>query len=220
MPNPALKKDYESLIRTGYLLDNPIELQRLSLNTYHLLLEGEPLSLPRLAEYTGVSEKTATDIFSLLPKSALEYDSDGNLSAFIGLSLTPTGHRFVVGEKSFYTWCALDALFLPEILGVTATILSRCPETGDEIRVILGPDKVHDTAPGSVIVSIPAPARNDYVEDMRGTFCCHSNFFRDKTAFETWAGTRPRVSGLSLADAHALALRRNRWRFPDIKFQE
>ncbi|MCH7807248.1 MAG: alkylmercury lyase [Proteobacteria bacterium] len=220
MPTPALKKDYESLIKTGYLLDNPIELQRLCLKTYRLLLQGEPLSLRRLAEGAGVSQKTALELFTFLPKSALEYDREGNLSALIGFSLTPAGHRFVVGEKTFYTWCALDALFLPEILAVTAAVLSRCPETGEEIRVTVGPDKIHDHAPGSVIVSIPAPASDDYTEDMRGAFCCHSNFFRDRTAFEAWAGTRAGVSGLSLAEAHRLAGKRNRWRFPDIEFQE
>ena len=120
----------ERFIEVGYLKENPIDLQRMSIAVYRLLLAGNPVSNADIANATGIDEERVTELFQMIPASAYDRDDTGAINAFIGLSLTPANHAFVVDGTSFYTWCVLDALFLPELIGKKAIIKTKCPETG------------------------------------------------------------------------------------------
>jgi Alkylmercury lyase len=74
--------------------------------------------------------------------SAVALDHRGVIIAFSGLSLVPTHHRFAVDGTMLFTCCAFDALFLPEILGKPATLITRCPGSGAELSVELAPGEV------------------------------------------------------------------------------
>ena len=85
-----------------------------------------------------------------------ERDSEGNLVG-AGLTSVPTPHRFRVKGRDLFVWCALDALFLPGLLGETAEVQSNCPTTGDEIRLTVSPEAEAEYTPGETVLTIVVP---------------------------------------------------------------
>src|SRR5439155_14324278 len=81
---------------------------------------------------------------------------------FWGLSIGPMPHRLIVNRQSLYAWCAWDTLFLPELLGVTAEIESRCPTTGRPITLTV--DGTHVTSQDP-----PIPFSASCTENSRST---------------------------------------------------
>ena len=212
----------EILLEAGYLDSNPPELQALCIAVYRLLLKGAPVSDSDIARATGFGAARIAELFELIPDCACERNdtndaNDANgITAFIGLSITPAKHRLVMGDGTFHTWCAFDALFLPPLLGKEAEIITRCPASDEEIRVRLSPDALLSVEPGAAVMSLVAPDQDAYRRDLRGSFCCNVNFFRDREVFEAWKQEDREIEAISLQDAFALAQRRNAYRFPDI----
>jgi len=61
------------------------------------LAAGEPVVASTLGERAGTV---------LVRWPNVNYDDDGRVVAFSGLSLAPTTHRFTVEGRQLYTWCA------------------------------------------------------------------------------------------------------------------
>jgi alkylmercury lyase len=158
------------------------------------LAEGAPVSIATFDEAAG-------GVIARWPN--VIYDDEGRVVAFSGLSLTPTGHRFTVGGHDLYTWCAWDTLFLPAILGQPASVRSRCPVTGSDVRLTVAPHGVVDFAPEALRVSFPSPASTS-TADITGTFCCHVHFLAGPAAAEQWLSQNPEGVVLGLDDAYAL----------------
>jgi alkylmercury lyase len=170
--------------------------------------ENAPLALTLVRE---LAEGEPVDASALLGDGSaalarwpnVEYDDDGRVVAFSGLSLTPTAHRFTVARRQLYTWCAWDALFLPAMLGRTADVRSRCPITGADVRLSVEPDGVRGAEPAALRVSFP-PARTTSTSDITGSFCCHVHFLAGPQAGEQWLRQHPGGSVLALDDAYEL----------------
>ncbi len=60
---------------------------------------------------------SAANWFGFLPAGILSHESNWNVVGW-GLTFIPTPHRFRVNGHTFYTWCALDALTIPALLGM------------------------------------------------------------------------------------------------------
>ena len=133
----------------------------------------------------------------------VEYDPQDRIVAFGGLSLTPTAHRFTVGGRALYTWCAWDTLFLPAMLDRSATVRSRCPITGTEVRLTVVPDGIVGSHPTDLRLSFPSPSATS-TADITGTFCCHVHFLAGPAAGEQWLGRHPGGVVLELDDAYEL----------------
>lgn len=101
----------------------------------------------------------------------------------LGLPLNPTPHRFEVHGRQLYTWCALDALIIPRLLGVEARVESPCPATGTSIRVWLAPEHVLRYEPETSVVSV-VPL--DGAENVRAAFCEQVHFFRSAEDAAPW----------------------------------
>src|SRR5579859_524657 len=95
---------------------NTREMQRLSVALYRLLGRGAPVMRRQLADAGAVAQDRVQPFLQESLPSAIEFDDRGAIIAYGGLSLVPTLHRLVMDETELYTWCAFDALFLPEIL--------------------------------------------------------------------------------------------------------
>ncbi|MBW2416785.1 MAG: hypothetical protein JRG76_19995 [Deltaproteobacteria bacterium] len=120
------------------------------------IAEASPVSPERLAGAAEVSTKRAAELIRSLSASGVQLDDDGNL---VGAALTPvpTPHRFRVNGRDLYAWCALDALFLPGLLGATADVESTCPATGAEIRLTVSPPARADYAPAGTVLTVVVP---------------------------------------------------------------
>ena len=136
----------------------------------------------------------------------VHYDEAGRVVAFSGLTLEPTGHRFAVGGRQLYTWCAWDTLFLPAMLAQSADVESTCAATGREVRLTVDPDGVRRFDPRPLWLSFPAPSATS-TADITGTFCCHVHFLATPSAIEAWLGGHPDGTVLGLDDAYELGRR-------------
>ena len=124
-------------LKQGLLAVNTPEMQRASVALYRLLGRGTAVTAQSLGAACDLPQERAAQILSEFPATSLVRDARGTVTAFGGLSLTPTRHRFITEGVELHTWCVLDALFLPELLRKPATLLTRCPTSGTEIAVDL-----------------------------------------------------------------------------------
>jgi alkylmercury lyase len=158
------------------------------------LAQGRPVSISNL-------DPRAPAALARWPN--VMYDDEGRVVALSGLSLTPTAHRFTVGGRDLYTWCAWDTLFLPAMLDQVATVRSRCPVTGTDVRLTVAPGGVVDLDPPGMKVSFPPPTATS-TADITRTFCCHVHFLAGSGAAEQWLERHGGGLALELDDAYEL----------------
>lgn len=163
-----------------------VEGHELLAHAIRLLSEGEPVALDRLAAAAGWSVE---DVEAALgAQTSAERDDQGRL---VGLALTlrPTSHRFTVGGRTLFAWCASDTLMLPVVLGRPALVESTCPQTGDAIRIELTPDRVERVDPPDAVMSAVRPAGR--LADVRSATCNHGHFFSSVAATAAWTDAQP-----------------------------
>src|SRR5262245_13624833 len=119
--------------------------QRVAVKLYHLLADGSPVPLARLANTLNLPGDTVGEILS---RYATFSDGQGAIIGFGGLTVAEMPpHRFQVEGRTLYTWCAWDSLFIPGILGKPADVTSRDPITHTPISMRVAPDGVTDVRP-------------------------------------------------------------------------
>jgi alkylmercury lyase len=153
--------------------------QRLALATYRLLGEGRPFRPEELARRGNLPTEEVASFFDEWPM--VQRDRQGRVVAFGGLTLEPTSHALEVDGRTLHTWCALDTLFLPELLGRPARIRSTSPETGETISLTVDGAGVHDVAPEGAAMTLHEVGGFD-LQDVVGTFCCYVHFFASEQA--------------------------------------
>ena len=102
-----------------------------------LLAEGQPVSPERVAGVLGLAPEEALE--SLRQRPSIEWDEAGNIVG-AGLTLRPTPHRFKLKDRTLFTWCALDSLMFPGLVGQTVQVESPCASTGRPVRVTVTPE--------------------------------------------------------------------------------
>jgi alkylmercury lyase len=116
----------------------------------------------------------------------VQRDGKGRVLAYGGLTLEPTPHMLEMDGRVLHTWCALDTLFVPELLGRPARVRSRCPETGTEISLAVDAAGTHDVTPHGAVMTLRGAGGLD-LEDVVGTFCCYVHFFTSEESAREWA---------------------------------
>lgn len=198
---------------------NTLEMQRLSVALYRLLGRGAQVEYEELGAASGISAERARQLLSELPPTTVALDEHGAILAFGGISLVPTHHRFACEGVELYTWCVFDGLFLPELLGKTATLVTHCPGSGAELTVELAPGKVRAARPSDCVMSIVSPDIKACCDNLRKAFCDHVNLFKDERTFRAWAQNRQDVGCVTLEDAQLFARQRNAMRYPDVEMR-
>ena len=218
MLNPAQsdhRDSFRDYLREGNFLGNAPQLIPLTLALYRGLAEGVPVRRCALVERLSLASVQLDRFLNDIPRSTIEFDAAGAITAFGGLSLTPANHSFKAGNAELYTWCVFDALFLPEILGKPAIVSTRCPATGETIEIELTRQAIVSSRPSEPVMSIIAPDLDACRENLRGAFCNYVNLFVDERAYRDWAAGEAGVAHVTLLEAHQLALQRNRTRYGD-----
>lgn len=164
-----------------------------------LLAQGEPVTAAQLARATG--RTTGEVLRALAANPDTEYDAEGRITGS-ALTLNPTPHHYETGGIRLYTWCALDTLFLPAVLGRPARVTSPCHATGQPITLTISPGRITSVEPATAVVSLVTP---DAPASIRTAFCNQVLFFASPGAAGDWLDQHPGATILPVTDAHELS---------------
>jgi alkylmercury lyase len=186
--------------------------QEVAMTLLRLLGEGEPVPTSRLAAAVGEPPDALEEQLTRL-SGLLFRDDRGRVIGFMGLSVIEMGrHRVHVDGRALSAWCAWDTLFLPELLGRTAGVSSRCPITGEEISLNVGVAGVADLDPAETVVSFMVPDKR-LGDDVIRSFCHFVHFFASEQAGRQRTLAHDGAFLLSVADAYQLGRLTNRAAF-------
>ncbi len=183
---------------------------RLRRHLLQMLSEGEPVTAERVAERLDRPLEAVLAFFERYRAAGGQFDADGSLVG-AALSLLPTRHRFRINGRELYTWCALDALFIPGLIETTAQVESACPVTGETIRLMVTPEGVTDYEPAETVLSITIPGLSCGTHQDAGRTgpesdtCSQIHFFSSREAAASWLQNRPGVAILTVPEAYRLA---------------
>ena len=192
------------------------EEQRAGLVLLSEVAKGEPVGIAQFAQALGKSVETAEALTRDSALSRFVYaDKSGKIKGFVGLSVTPTHHQTTINKRKLWAWCAPDTLEHPELLGKTAEIESRDPETGQFVRLMVSPDRIETVDPAGVVVSMSRPKRWDVTAaDRIITSACHFHFFfASRDSGERWVAKHPETFLLSLDEMFTFMKRFNQYMF-------
>jgi alkylmercury lyase len=207
-PKPPIPELAETLAEAMPSLEP--DQQQLALAVYRQLARGEPVRVGDLASELGLHK---ADVAAMLePWPGVFRGEDGRIVSFWGLAIPEMPHRFRVDGCRLHTWCAWDALFIPELIGRTAEVESRPPLGGGSVRLTVDPDRVRAVDPAAAVVAMLSPAEAfDYRVVM--TFCHFVHFFPSPQTGSEWVAEHPGTFLLSVPEAHELGRIVNRRRF-------
>lgn len=208
---PPLDRYWDAL--TPHLPSFSSDEQRAAVALYRELAKGRPVDAAQLGRALGVDTLTAGALLERESIKAFIYpDEHGRVIGFGGLAAAPMHHGFEVDGRSLWTWCAWDSLFIPEILGTRARVVSPDPETGELIRLVVTPHQIESAVPEDVHVSFLLPDAEDFVSsaaNVMAKFCHFVFFFASRTSGERWTAGHPSTFLYRLEEAFALAKRLN-----------
>ena len=163
-----------------------------------LLALGDPVDVSELAAATG---RPLDEVRTALEAMGdTEYDGSGRIIGQ-GLTQRPTQHRFEVDGEQLYTWCALDTLIFPTLLGASARIESAYQTTGTPVRVSVTAMGVTSVEPATAVVSLVNP---EDISSVRSSFCNQVHFFASPDDAASWLETHPGGTIMPVKEAYEL----------------
>ena len=195
----------KKMAEIGGLFDYGPERSRLLVLVWRSLATGRPVTGNQIEGFVsdlGIEPGEADQFL----RQMSERDADDSIVGIMGLSLNDHPHKFTVNGIPMSTWCAVDTLFLPAMLGQTAAIESESPLSKETVRVTVSPEGVQTSQPAEAVVTIVVPKETDMssVASIWMTFCHHIFFFASRSEAEQWAGDRDDIEYLSLDQAYEL----------------
>jgi alkylmercury lyase len=167
----------------------------------HLAL-GAPVGVEDLSAAAGLPVEQVADALERLP--GVFRDEQQRVTGFMGLTVVEMGeHRIHLHGRTLSAWCAWDTLFLPELIGDTAHVTSRCATTGEQISLTVTPTGLSDVRPAEAIVSFLLP-EVEFDASVIERFCHFVHFFASRSAGEQWTSEHPGTFLLSVEDAYRL----------------
>ena len=185
--------------------------RRIALSTYRRLTRGIPASLEAIARDAEVPVEQATAVLG--DWIGVYTDADKRVIGFWGLSIPGTKHRFEVDGIRLHTWCAWDAIFLPELLARTAHVESVREQSAQPVRLTVSPSGVESAEPAEPFVSFLLPDPSRFGSNIVNRFCHYVNFFHSRADGEEWIAKTPGTFLLTLNEAAELARQRNQAQF-------
>jgi alkylmercury lyase len=189
--------------------------QDLAIALFQELRTGEPVPPEHLPTRLGLPVPEVERCLEGGLASLVFYDDHGRITGFYGLSIGDLGHRFWADGVRLSTWCAWDALFLPELLDVTATVES----TSRPIRLVVSPRGIESVEPDQTVASFllpTAPLFQSPSSELVRKFCHFIYFFASREAAEDWTKAHAGTFVLPLTDAFELGRLNNAEHFGTV----
>lgn len=177
--------------------------RRIVLATYRLLARGESVFDGQVAEAVGAPVDQVAQRLRLWP--GVYRDDDDAIVGFWGLARDPLHpqYRLEIGPETVvaYAWCAWDTLFLPRLLGETVRVTATDGLSGEEISLIVTPQRVLRCHPPETVVTFLVPD-GPFDADVVAGFCHKVLFFENGFNATEWMAGRPdELFALSVDDA-------------------
>ena len=182
--------------------------QKLSLALYRRLAKGLPVALSAIAAEVEVPITQVEPRVERWP--GVYYDDERRVVGYWGLSLKPMSHQLRVDGRKLFARCAWDTLFLPELLGQTAEVLSVCRASGEAVRLCVSHRAVERAEPREMVVSFLFPDESAVRHDVISNFCHYVHFFVSSKDAQPWLAQNSGAFVLSLDEAFEVGQRRNR----------
>lgn len=192
----------------GFFTDLTDAEQRISLSLYRLLAEGQPVSMRAVASAANAPIEEAERALARWPD--VDRARGGTVLGYWGLTLRPTRHCLLLGDRVLYAVCAWDTLFLPELLEQPARVQSNCPVSGKRVALEVGREGVKGDA-RHLPISLIRPGRHS-------NFSGLVHFFSTSEAGSKWLAQHPGTVLASLEQAWQLGRRRNALRYAGKRF--
>ena len=172
------------------------------------LIAGAPVDADELARAADLSKANVEHaIAQLHAAGALELDPDGRVTGAHGLTHRQTQHAIVTPQRTWHTWCALDAVGIPAALGLDAEVHTRCPTCDGAIVLEIRSGTAiapHDTEPMLWLPGTPcAHVMND--------FCAAANLFCNREHLEVWRARAANPPGAAVTLTQAENQGRRVW---------
>ena len=162
------------------------------------LLDDQPMTAAQLADALGLSRvEVERALATLQTGGALEVDDRGRVIGAHGLTGSRTRHTIITSQRTWYTWCALDAIGIPAALRLDAAVHTVCPTCNTGITIGVHHGSV--TSTDKPRLWLPGGTCGHIMDD----FCATANLFCDTEHLEQWrryAG-EPAGQPLSLDEA-------------------
>jgi alkylmercury lyase len=191
--------------------------QRLSLDLYQLLAEGQPVQRTELAQRLGVSVEAVNRVLDSWP--GVFSDAEQRIDGYWGLSIPAaysTPHTLRMNGRTLSAWCAWDTLFLPQLVGHTAEIESASPGKVGIVRLAITPEQVQQVEPAGAQMSVLVPDAQEMQKNVVTSFCHFVHFFPSRQAGESWTAKHGGTFLLSIHEAHVLARLKNEAQYRDV----
>src|SRR5262249_3382207 len=98
---------------------------------------------------------------------------------------------------------------IPELIGRTIGIESRCPESEQNIRLTVGPHGIIHRDPADMVMSFITPEAAKFRENVVAHFCHYVHFFHSAEAGARWVLRHPGTFTVSMEEAYVLAKDKN-----------
>ena len=190
--------------------------QRLSVDLYRLLAEGQPVPRTALAKRLAIPVDTVNRILDGWP--GVFSDAERRIVGYWGLSIPAaytSPHTVKMNGRALSAWCAWDTLFLPQLIGQPAEIESVGPAESGIVRLSVAPERVERVEPVSAQMSILLPDAQEMQKNVVTSFCHFVHFFPSRQAGEGWVAKHAGTFLLSIHEAHVLARLKNEAQYRD-----
>jgi alkylmercury lyase len=191
--------------------------QRLSLDLYRLLAEGQPVPRSVLAKRLEISVDEVNRTLDSWP--GVFSDSEGQTVGYWGLSLPGaynSPHTLRMDGRTLSAWCAWDTLFLPQLVGRTAEVESASPGQTGIVRLTITPQQVERVEPVASQMSVLVPDAQEMQKNVVTSFCHFVHFFPSRQTAESWTAKHMGTFLLSIHEAHVLARLKNEAQYRDV----
>src|SRR6266581_1325382 len=191
--------------------------QRLSLDLYRLLAEGQPVPRTALAERLETSLEAVSRVLDSWP--GVFSDAEQRIVGYWGLSIPgaySSPHTLRMNGRTLSAWCAWDTLFLPQLVDQTAEIESASPSQTGIVRLTITPQQVERVEPVGAQMSVLVPDTQEVQKNVVTSFCHFVHFFPSRQVAERWTAQHSGTFLLSIHEAHVLARLKNEAQYRDV----
>jgi hypothetical protein len=161
---------------------------------------GRPATTVALAALrAGTRAEIEAELAWLAERGRARLNAHGDVVGIAGLSVTPTRHQLITGDRSRHTWCAIDALGILAATGGDGRIESIPPDSPDTVSIGFHRGQ---PAPTEAVVFV---LNDDTCESVVDDWCPQVNLFRTADAAQAWQQSTGATGEIVAVDAAARA---------------